>query len=144
MSFLKAIEEGIAKAEHSERDLRAVDALFVTVNNDLRSYSKGRVELRRTLSTLKMIAQVGEVVGGKGDSTNENMKADRLSLVPDKQVSSLKEVAGWRQHISGLPCTISFEGQHYICESLDDLRSALEELFASVGFGKILTQLTSK
>ncbi|AZS81766.1 hypothetical protein ELS24_27100 [Achromobacter spanius] len=143
MSFLKAIEQGIAKAEHSERDLRAVDELFMSVNIDLAAYSSGKVALQRVLSSLKVLSQFSELAIGRGDSpADENLKADRLALVRAGQTKSAKEVAGWRQHVSGLPCTITFEGQQYVCATLDDLRSALEELFSSVGFGKALAEMS--
>jgi len=137
VKFLDSIKEGVAKAEAADRHIKEVAILFRELNEELASFESGGVKLARKISVQSQIAEIGAAFSESGVE-KEFLSADRLALTDTEGKKNFSEVAKWRQHINGFPCILSFEGQEYICSTLDDLKAALLELLSSVGFGKAL------
>ncbi|WP_285430020.1 hypothetical protein [Pseudomonas sp. fls2-241-R2A-110] len=143
MNFLDSIKSGIAKAEVAEQNVTAVATVFRELNMELSNYSDGKIKLARTTSlTSKLSAYVGAV--SKESPEKDFFKMDLLALVSIDFKIIYDEVAKWRQHVNGYPCTLTFEGQEYICDSVEDLMAALRELLSSVSFGKALSNAMKK
>jgi hypothetical protein len=140
MKFLESIQAGVAKAEASDLHIREVADLFIDLNRELSIYTDGKLKLSRKATRptqLDGVAAFMSVLAPQKTPT-EFMPSDRLELTTKNGDRVFAEIARWRQHVNGFPCTISFEGQEYICNSIDDLSSALGLLLASVSFGKQL------
>ncbi|WP_368607838.1 hypothetical protein [Pseudomonas fulva] len=139
MKFLDSIREGVAKAEASDRHVKEVAMLFKELNLELSSYEGAGLRIVRRISTIAKIAEVSSYISD-GKVVNEYFAADRLVLADADGKRSFAEIAKWRQHINGFPCIISFEGQDFICDNIDDLKSAIQELLSTVSFGKSLSK----
>ncbi|POF43401.1 hypothetical protein B0D71_00880 [Pseudomonas laurylsulfativorans] len=138
MKFLDSIKSGIAKAEAADQNLNAVTAIFSELNAELSDYTDGKLKITRTMSLNSKVAAISAM--GLESPASENTKSDIISLSSKTENKIYAEVARWRQHVSGFPCMLSFEGREYICENIEDLKAALGELLSSVIFGKALSK----
>jgi hypothetical protein len=139
VKFLDSIKEGIAKAEASDRHVKDVANLFRELNEELALFEGGGVKLARKISVQSQLADISAAFA-ESRPVKEFLSPDRLVLTDLDAKKTFSEVAKWRQHINGFPCMLNFEGQEYICNNLDDLKAAIQELLSTVGFGKALSK----
>ncbi len=139
MTFMDSIKEGLAKAEASDRHVKDVAILFRELNEELSNYSGGGVRVARKASVQSQINEIS-IAFAEGNPVKEFFSTDRLVLTDLEGKKEFSDVARWRQHINGFPCMLNFEGQDYICNNIDDLKAAIQELLSSVGFGKALSK----
>ncbi|MBO1542138.1 hypothetical protein [Pseudomonas sp. OA65] len=137
MKFLDSIKSGIAKAEAADHNLTSVTAVFSELNTVLSDYTDGKLKITRKMSINSRIAAIGTKL--LESPASDNTRSDVIALSSKVKSKTHAEVAKWRQHINGFPCTLNFEGREYMCESTDDLKEALSELLSSVSFGKALS-----
>jgi len=143
VNFLESIKEGVAKAEASDRHVKEVSMLFRELNQELSSYEGAGLRIARRISTVAKIAEVSSYLSDN-KVVNEYFAADRLVLSDAEGKRSFADIAKWRQHVNGFPCILSFEGQDFICDNIDDLKSAIQMLLSTVGFGKSLSKAISE
>ena len=139
MKFLDSIKEGVAKAEASDRHVKDVAILFRELNEELASFEEGGVKLVRKTGVQSQLVHIGAAFD-ESNPLKEFFSSDRLALTDLEGKKIFAEVARWRQHINGFPCMLSFEGQDYVCNNLDDLKAAVRELLSTVGFGKAFSK----
>jgi len=137
MKFLDSIKSGIAKAEAADQNLKSVTAVFSELNRVLSDYTDGKLKITRKMSINSRIASISAKI--LESQASDSTKSDVIALNSKIETKTYAEVAKWRQHVNGFPCTINFEGREYMCESTDDLKAALSELLSSVSFGKALS-----
>jgi hypothetical protein len=138
MTFLESIKSGVAKAEEANQNLKSVANVFVELNRELSSYTNGKLKITRTMSIGSRIATIGAKHLAESVAT-DNTRSDVIALTGIVDKKNRTDIAKWRQHINGFPCTLTFEGEEYICESTGDLKEALRELLSSVSFGRALS-----
>jgi len=137
MKFLDSIMTGIAKAEAADQNIKSVTAVFSELNAVLSDYTGGKLKITRKMSMNSRIAAIGAKISDS--SASEYTRSDVITLSSKVDNKNYAEVAKWRQHVNGFPCTLNFEGREYMCDSTDDLKAALSELLSSVSFGKTLS-----
>lgn len=142
MDFLEKVGQGIAKANQSKEAIAQVDAVFSKLNSELALFPSGELQLVRGKTQLKVITEIVQKINRVESAFFEH---DVLLLSLQTRSEKFSEVAsGWRQHITGYPCTLKFGGQDLICVNEGQLISGLAELLSSIEFGNVVNLLVEK
>ena len=132
MSFLDSINAGITRAREANASVEEVNAIFREISDDLKSIdNRVNIALRRE----EMNPSRWRPISAQDEFTSD----DTVCLViANESVVEKNEIARWEQSVKGYPCTLTFEGESFVCYNLEDLRAAFEELLGTVFFGKTL------
>lgn len=138
MSFIDSIKAGIDKANQANANISKVRSLFMQINAELKTLSPKNISLNPTASTS---AQVRKVAQSLEDplKPKEYLDQDQLCLIVDSKSGT--PVAKWRQNVNGLPCSIAFDGDEFLCYSVEELTEALNMLLSSTNFGTSLKKI---
>lgn len=137
MNFLDSIKLGVDKAKEADAAKVEVDNVFKEINEELRHFDKSKIiKISRSMSLGAKAVTISSFLSA---TTSEYRLEDVITLhVGGGGGSELVEVAKWRQHLDGFPCTLSFEGEEFVCTTSEDLKSAFSMLFGTAGFGRSL------
>ncbi|RMO87065.1 hypothetical protein ALQ32_01006 [Pseudomonas syringae pv. tagetis] len=140
MSFLDSLKAGMEKANAADKKLNQVSELLTQLSKEISDFSDMPIKISRATSVIGHSKMISEALNS--NFIREYFTDDRLLLVNVLKNHEM-EIAKWRQHLSGYPCILGFEGGEYVCMNIEDLESAFHILLSSIEFAKALKKITN-